>query len=152
MDIEFEIKTFEELSTLEIYKILRLRAEVFVVEQDCVYQDVDNKDQKAIHIIGYKNDQKEKQIIAYTRIFGPGDYFECSSIGRVVIQESERTYGYGHLLIKTSIEAVEKYFDKGKIKISAQTHLKNFYERHHFKQIGEGYLEDGIPHIAMIRD
>jgi len=147
MSINFRVKRFEEIEALELYKILRLRAEVFVVEQDCVYQDIDNKDQKALHVIGYKNDQ----IVAYTRLFKGGDYFENASIGRVVVSQKERQFGYGHDLIKASIEAIEKHFKTTEIKISAQTYLKKFYESHGFSQIGEEYLEDGIPHIAMVR-
>ncbi len=148
MSVIFRVKQFEEIEALELYKILRLRAEVFVVEQDCVYQDIDNKDQKALHVIGYKNDQ----IVAYTRLFKGGDYFENASIGRVVVSQKERQFGYGHDLIKASIEAIEKHFKTTEIKISAQTYLKKFYENHGFSQIGEEYLEDGIPHIAMVRD
>ncbi len=147
MSIRFEVKRFDQLSTEELYKILRLRAEVFVVEQDCVYQDIDDKDQKAIHVIGYKNDD----VVAYTRIFDDGDYFENASIGRVVVSKDERQYGYGHDLMKKSIEAIHEVFHKNKIKISAQTYLKKFYETHGFIQIGEEYLEDGIPHIGMIK-
>ncbi|GAA4279561.1 GNAT family N-acetyltransferase [Aquimarina mytili] len=147
MDVRFEIKRFDELSTIELYKILRLRAEVFVVEQDCVYQDIDDKDQKAIHVIGYKKDE----IIAYTRLFDDGDYFENASIGRVVVSEKERKYGYGHDLIEKSIEAIKEVYERHTIKISAQTYLKKFYESHGFTQVGEEYLEDGIPHIGMIR-
>ncbi len=146
MDINFETKHFKELTTVDLYKILRLRAEVFVVEQDCVYQDIDNKDQKALHVIGYK----QNEVVAYTRIFNQGDYFENASIGRVVVAKNERQYGYGHILIKESIKAIENHFETTQIKISAQTYLKRFYETHGFKQTGEEYLEDGIPHIAMI--
>ncbi|MDH7446307.1 GNAT family N-acetyltransferase [Aquimarina sp. 2201CG14-23] len=146
MDIVFEIKSFDELNTHELYKILRLRAEVFIVEQQCIYQDVDDKDQKALHVIGFKN----KEIVAYTRIFDSGDYFEQPSIGRVVIPAKERKYGYGHDLIKRSVEAILEHFKTKEIKISAQCYLKKFYEKHGFKQIGEEYLEDGIPHIMMI--
>ncbi len=147
MSIEFRIKDFNELTLIELYKILRLRAEVFVVEQDCVYQDVDDKDQKALHIIGYK----DNKIIAYTRIFNAGDYFKNASIGRVVVSESERKYGYGHDLIKKSVEGIEERFGVDDIEISAQCYLKKFYEKHGFKQIGNEYLEDGIPHIAMMK-
>ncbi|KAA1247344.1 GNAT family N-acetyltransferase [Aquimarina sp. RZ0] len=145
--LHFEVKKFEELSTTELYKILRLRAEVFVVEQDCVYQDIDNKDQIALHIIGIKNDE----VVAYTRIFRAGDYLENASIGRVVISEKERKYGYGHLLIEKSIKTIHELFEVQEIKISAQCYLINFYEKHGFKQTGKEYLEDGIPHIGMIK-
>ncbi|MCF6169018.1 GNAT family N-acetyltransferase [Lutibacter sp.] len=141
------IKSFSELTTKELYKILQLRSEVFVVEQNCVYQDIDAKDQKALHVIGYKNNN----IIAYTRIFKPGDYFLEASIGRVVVKQTERKFNYGHQIVKASIKAIKTNFKETTIKISAQTYLKKFYESHNFKQIGDEYLEDGIPHIAMIK-
>jgi ElaA protein len=143
--MNFIIKSFSELTTSELYQILQLRSEVFVVEQDCVYQDIDFKDQKALHVLGYKNNT----IIAYTRIFKPGDYFENASIGRVVVKQLERKYGYGHELMKVSIEAIKDAFHQEKITISAQLYLKKFYESHGFIQVGETYLEDGIPHIRM---
>ncbi|MDE0599750.1 MAG: GNAT family N-acetyltransferase [Dokdonia donghaensis] len=145
--LDFKIKKFEFLNTSELYDILQLRAEVFVVEQDCVYQDVDGKDQDAVHVMGYKNEK----LVAYTRIFGPGVYFENASIGRVVVQENERAHTYGYDLMNTSIEAVERYYDETTIKISAQTYLKRFYNNLGFKEVGEGYLEDGIPHIGMLK-
>jgi ElaA protein len=142
------IKSFAELSTKELYNILQLRAEVFVVEQNCVYQDIDGKDEKALHVIGFKNDK----IVAYCRIFKPGDYFEKASIGRVVVAKNERKFGYGHLIFKYSVEAINEHFKETSIKISAQLYLKKFYESHEFIQVGEGYLEDDIPHIAMIKN
>lgn len=140
------VKKFEELTTLELYNILQLRSEVFVVEQDCVYQDIDNKDQKAVHIIGYKN----QKIIAYTRIFKPGYYFDLSSIGRVVVTQNEREHKYGYDIMKASIRAIKTHYNVSEIKISAQCYLKKFYNNLKFKAIGEEYLEDGIPHIAMV--
>ena len=142
------IKSFSELTTKELYEILELRSKVFVVEQNCVYQDIDGKDQKALHIIGIKNNK----IVAYTRIFKSGDYFKQASIGRVVVAKNERKFGYGHIIIKNSIKAIKNNFSETTIKISAQTYLKNFYESHNFKQVGEEYLEDGIPHIAMLKN
>ena len=109
------IKKFSELSTEEIYNILKLRSEVFVVEQDCVYQDIDGKDEQAIHVLGYK-DQK---LVAYTRIFKPGDYFKESSIGRVVVSEKERKYKYGYEIMKASINVVKEEYNKEAIIISA---------------------------------
>lgn len=146
--LKISIKTFAELSTKELYAILQLRAEVFVVEQNCVYQDIDGKDPKALHIIGFKNDK----IVAYCRIFKPGDYFEKASIGRVVVVKNERKFGYGHVIFQHSVDAVKEYFNETSIKISAQLYLKKFYESHGFHQVGEGYLEDDIPHIAMIKN
>ena len=147
MKLTYEVKSFQELNTTELYKILQLRSEVFVVEQDCVYQDIDFKDQKALHVIGYKN----SKIVAYTRLFNAGDYFKNASIGRVVVDENERKFGYGHELMLVSIKAVEEHYNTRDITISAQKYLTKFYESHQFKQVGEEYLEDGIPHIRMDR-
>lgn len=144
--MEFYIKNFNELSLDELYEILQLRSEVFVVEQNCVYQDLDFKDQKALHIFGKKNDK----IIAYTRIFKPGDYFKDASIGRVIVAKNERKFGYGHDLLRFSIACIEKKYHTSKITISAQVYLTKFYTTHGFKQVGEPYLEDGIPHIEML--
>ena len=146
--LDISIKTFNELSLEELYYLLQLRSEVFVVEQDCVYQDVDGKDQKALHIIG----KKENTIIAYTRIFKPGDYFKEASIGRVVVSEKTRHLKYGHQLMVASIDAVKDAFHTNEIKLSAQKYLENFYNNLGFKTIGEPYLEDGIPHIAMVKN
>ena len=145
--MQIKIKIFQELSLDELYEILALRSEIFVVEQDCVYQDIDFKDQKALHILGYK----DGQLVAYTRCFNKGKYFEEASIGRVLVKEDQRKYGYGHVIFEASIKEVEERFQVNSIKISAQKYLTKFYESHDFKQIGEGYLEDGIPHIAMIK-
>ena len=139
-------KKFSELSTLELYTILQLRSEVFVVEQDCVYQDIDDKDQKALHVIGIKNDK----VVAYTRIFKPGDYFPEASIGRVVVAKNERSLKFGYQIMDNSIKTIRNLFDQTAIKISAQLYLKKFYTSLGFHQVGSTYLEDGIPHIAMI--
>jgi ElaA protein len=141
------VKSFSEFSIDELYDVLQLRSEVFVVEQDCVYQDLDGKDKKALHVIG-TND--EGNVVAYTRLFDAGDYFEKASIGRVVVSDKARAFGYGHDIMKASITAIEAHYNTKNIKISAQTYLKKFYESHGFAQIGEEYLEDGIPHIAMV--
>ena len=141
------VKVFEELTTKELYQILQLRSEVFVVEQDCVYQDIDGKDFKALHILG----KKEEELIAYTRVFDKGFYFEEASIGRVIVREKYRKDGYGHDILKASIGEIERRFNTTNIKLSAQQYLTRFYEQHGFIQTGEGYLEDGIPHIAMVK-
>jgi len=146
--LRIKIKEFSELTTNELYKILQLRSEVFVVEQDCVYQDIDFKDQKSLHIIGFKNNK----VVAYTRIFKPNDYFEKASIGRVVVAKDERINKYGYQIMEASIQAIETFFNEKEIKISAQKYLKKFYESLDFNMIGEEYLEDGIPHIAMIKN
>lgn len=145
--MEIKIKSFNEFSLDELYQVLQLRSEVFVVEQDCVYQDIDGKDQKALHILGFRN----RELIAYSRCFDQGNYFEEASIGRVIVKWNERKFSHGHELLKASIEVIQSRFNTTKIKISAQKYLTRFYESHEFQQIGEGYLEDGIPHILMIR-
>jgi ElaA protein len=145
MPISWKTKTFEELSTQELYQILRLRSEVFVVEQNCVYQDIDNKDQKALHLFGVV----EGEIIAYSRLFKPGDYFEFSSIGRVVVAKKNRDKNFGHELIDQSILEINRRFNVQNITISAQLYLKKFYESHGFFATSEMYLEDDIPHIEM---
>ena len=143
--MEAVIKTFDELSTEELYQILRLRSEVFVVEQNCVYQDIDNKDQKALHVLGLKNGG----LVAYTRMFRPGDYFENASIGRVVVPKKQRKYGYGKQIMQVSLAALAQRFPKTSIEISAQKYLLKFYTDLGFTAVGEEYLEDGIPHVRM---
>ncbi|MGB3150463.1 MAG: GNAT family N-acetyltransferase [Maribacter sp.] len=145
--LELFIKTFNELNTEELYSILQLRSEVFVVEQDCVYQDMDGKDRKALHVFGKKNGK----IVAYTRVFAPGDYFKEASIGRVVVEKEERKYGYGVQIMEASIQAVFDKLKETNIRLSAQTYLKKFYCGLGFIATGEPYLEDGIPHIAMVK-
>ncbi|MBO3115267.1 GNAT family N-acetyltransferase [Winogradskyella sp. DF17] len=139
-------KSFNELNTDELYKLLQLRSEVFVVEQDCVYQDIDDKDQRALHILGFK----DGSLVAYTRVFKPGDYFNEASIGRVVVEENERNHSYGYAIMKASIEAIKNKFKTLDIRISAQTYLTKFYNNLGFYKVGEEYLEDGIPHINML--
>lgn len=145
MKLDFTLKWFSELTTRELYDILQLRSEVFVVEQDCVYQDIDGKDEKALHLFAYKN----TVMVAYARLFGPGDYFEDASIGRVTVKQTERKYGFGHELMKTANLAVKEKFNASKIHLSAQEYLEKFYNTHGYRRVGEGYLEDGIPHIGM---
>ncbi|WP_224485354.1 GNAT family N-acetyltransferase [Robertkochia aurantiaca] len=141
-----ELKEFNELTLDELYQLLQLRSAIFVVEQDCIYQDIDGKDQKAWHLLL----KDGKELIAYTRIFKPGDYFKNPSIGRVLVREDRRKEKWGHAIIKASKEAILSSFPDAVIEISAQTYLQKFYESHGFSQIGESYLEDGIPHIRMV--
>lgn len=142
------VKTFEELNTKELYQLLQLRSEVFVVEQDCVYQDIDGKDQKAFHVLGMVNDK----IVAYTRVFNPGDYFKSTSIGRVVVSHEMRKYGYGKKIMKATLAFIEETLKESKIELSAQTYLIAFYKDLGFEPVGEEYLEDGIPHIRMVKN
>lgn len=139
------LKPFNKLSTEELYGIMQLRAEVFVVEQNCVYQDVDGKDEKAYHLFV----EMDEKTVAYSRLFKPNDYFENASIGRVVVKQSYRSLNLGHDLMKRSIEAINDIFNETQITISAQLYLKKFYESHGFMQTSETYLEDDIEHIEM---
>lgn len=144
--LDVKVKYFEELSIHELHDLLQLRSAVFVVEQDCLYQDIDGKDKIALHVLGYKNGK----LIAYARIFKPGDYFEDASIGRVVVDKNEREHKYGIDIMNASVEAIRNHLKVSKIKVSAQTYLKRFYNNLGFKEVGEEYLEDNIPHIGMV--
>ena len=146
--VSFYLKKTEELSSSELHDIFALRAEVFVVEQECIYQDIDGKDIEALHVYG----KNKKEIVAYARILQPGvSYSDYISIGRLLVKKKDRGKGLGHELLSFCLHSIEKKNLKDLIKISAQSHLENFYNRHGFKKYGEGYLEDGIPHIAMIK-
>lgn len=144
--INIKVKTYNELTLDELYGLLQLRVEVFCVEQNCVYQDLDGKDKKALHVIGFKN----HNIVAYTRIFKPGDYFNEASIGRVVVAKNQRHHKYGYHIMEASIKAIKDYYNEKAIKLSAQSYLIKFYNNLGFKVISEEYLEDNIPHVAMI--
>jgi ElaA protein len=147
MQIQWLLKKFEELSPYQLYSILQLRNEVFVVEQNCVFQDADDKDQNSHHLMGFDNNK----LIAYTRIVPPGEAYEQASIGRVVTSSSVRKLGAGKELMKQSINAVYSLFGNQPIKIGAQLYLKKFYESFGFEQTSDVYLEDGIEHIYMMR-
>lgn len=145
--MEISVKPYQSLSKDELYAILRIRTEVFVLEQHCVYQDLDGKDDKAFHIIG----MEDNMIVAYARCFPPGIYFKESAIGRVLVRENYRKLGYGHKIVDAAIGAIETHFNAKEIRISAQLYLVTFYELHDFKTVGNRYLEENIPHISMIR-
>ena len=141
------LKSFDALSPNELYYILQLRSEVFVVEQNCVYQDMDGKDQVCHHLMGWENDK----LVAYTRLIPPGVSYAEPAIGRVVSSPSLRGKGIGKILMEKSIEAIHSLFGKQKIKIGAQLYLLKFYQSLGFVQSSELYLEDGIEHIEMER-
>jgi len=145
--MEINTYNFSSLNTDQLYRLLQLRSEVFVVEQNCVYQDIDGKDQKALHVLG----TVEANIVAYTRVFKPGDYLEKAAIGRVVVASDFRKRDFGQAIMQASIAAVENHFNTTAIGLSAQTYLLNFYNDLGFSALGETYLEDGIPHIYMER-
>ncbi len=140
-------KKFNELTPTELYAILKLRSEVFVVEQNCVYLDADGKDAQSLHLCGWLNNQL---LVAYTRLLPAGISYNEASIGRVVTNSAHRKDGYGKTLMQKSIESVYKHFGKCPIKIGAQQYLIKFYESFGFQVISEPYLEDGIPHVSML--
>lgn len=145
MEIKWQIKPFEALSVNELYDILRLRSEIFVVEQNCVYLDLDGKDKVALHLFG----EYDGNIVAHSRLFKPGISFDNSSIGRVVVAANYRDKKWGHELIREAISGIKDHFGESQITIGAQLYLKKFYESHGFVQSSEMYLEDDIPHIEM---
>lgn len=144
--MKFEFKVFSELSLIELYDILMLRAEIFVVEQNCVYNDLDDFDKDAVHQFLVK----DGKIIAYSRLLNPGTRFPDFSIGRVVVHSSVRGTGLGIEMMKAAIYYLENERGATKIKISAQKYLRKFYENLGFKVVTEEYAEDGIPHFGML--
>ncbi len=147
MTFSHSIKSFDELTNHEMYNMLRLRSDVFVVEQNCPYLDLDNKDQKGFHLLYYV----DNELAGVTRLLPKGVSYDEVSIGRVVIAKSHRGLGLGVKLMEASIEGCEEKFGKGPIRISAQYHLSKFYQSLGFVEQGEVYDEDGIPHIGMLR-
>lgn len=148
MHIHWILKKFEELTPYQLYAILQLRNEVFVVEQNCVFQDADDKDQESYHFMGFNNNK----LVAYTRLVPAGVIYNEVSIGRVITSPTVRRSGAGKELMEQSIEKCYQLFGKAPIKIGAQLYLKKFYESFGFQQISDVYLEDGIEHIYMLKD
>lgn len=142
MPIEIKVVRFQELSNIELYQILQLRTEVFVVEQDCVYQDMDDKDFESLHVVLLL----DNNIAAYTRVY---ESSKASHIGRVVVKRENRKNDLGKLIMKESIDSCESVYGKQDVTISAQLYLLKFYLELGFKSEGEIYLEDGIKHIQM---
>lgn len=147
MAIQWTLKKFDDLSAIELYKIMQLRNEVFVVEQNCVYQDADNKDISSWQFMGWDNEK----LVAFTRLLPPGLAYEQASIGRVVTSPSARGSGIGKELMQRSIKEIKDLFGEVPIKIGAQLYLQKFYTSLGFIQTSEIYLEDGIKHIEMVR-
>ena len=145
-NIIWQYKTFEELKAEELYKILKIRSEVFIVEQNCPYQDVDGKDQKSFHFSGWVDEFP----VAYTRIIPPNVSYAEASIGRVLTVMSHRQNGTGKILMNKAIDHTLRQFNVNEIKIGAQLYLEKFYNSLGFRQTSPQYLEDGIPHIEML--
>lgn len=147
MSLNWKCKTFNELTPHELYAILQLRSEVFVVEQNCVYQDMDNKDLHSYHLCGWSDDDT---LFVYTRLLPAGISYDEASIGRVVTSPKTRGTGAGKELMKKSIQQLHELWGVQPIKIGAQAYLQKFYESLGFVQTSELYLEDGIPHMEML--
>lgn len=148
MALRWEFKTFDALTAAEVYALLKLRSEVFVVEQNCVFLDMDDKDQMCHHLLGYKGNL----LAAYTRIVPMGvSYPDYPSIGRVITSPQARGEGLGKILMEESIQRLFSLYGHVPIKIGAQLYLKKFYESLGFSQCGDVYDEDGIPHLPMLR-
>lgn len=145
--MNFEVKDFNSLSLLEFHDLIALRIQVFVIEQNCPYQDLDGKDQKSFHLIGRNN---EDEIKATARVLPAGISYPEVGIGRVVIDPSERGTGIGHLLMNACLDFIKNQYGSVAVMLSAQKHLEKFYENHHFISTGKEYLEDGIPHVEML--
>ncbi|MEO6733329.1 MAG: GNAT family N-acetyltransferase [Ferruginibacter sp.] len=145
MEITWQYHSFRELTNQELYAILQLRNEVFVVEQNCVYQDADNKDELSFHLLGISG----HTIVAYCRIVPPGISYNDASIGRVLTSPNYRKHGYGSELMKVAMGKALEQFNCASITISAQLYLQRFYEGLGFVRMSDSYLEDNIPHIEM---
>ena len=148
MTLSWTIKPFDKLTLTELYTLLRLRVEVFVVEQNCPFQDIDGLDDRAYHLLGYT---AAGELAAYARLFDAGISYEQVAIGRVAVGLAHRRLGLGQELMQQAVAQCEVLFGGQAIKLGAQLYLKRFYEGFGFVQCGEGYLEDGIPHIPMLR-
>ena len=141
-----KFKRFDELTIYELYEILKLRAEVFVVEQDCPYQDLDDKDKFAYHLFIEDNDT----VIALLRILPEGISFEDMAIGRLIVKEPYRGQGISRMMMKKAIEFIINDLNKTKIRLSGQAYLIDFYESLGFKKVSDVYLEDGIDHYEFL--
>lgn len=147
MELKWKCKHFNELTAAELYRILRLRTEVFILEQNCLYQDVDGKDVKSFHLFATGNDG---EVLAYARVLPPGISYTEVSIGRVVTSPKVRGTGAGKELMKQVMSMIDQQFPGSPIRISAQSYLVNFYAGFGFITQGEDYLEDDIPHRQML--
>jgi ElaA protein len=147
-EIVFQCLHFQDLDTYTLYELMKLRQAVFCVEQECPYQDLDDKDQLSWHLLGYQRGE----LVAVARLIMPGEsYPDACSIGRVATRKDVRKEGLGRALMQRAIECCENQFPAMPIRISAQQYLRHFYQSLGFAVQGEGYLEDGIAHILMLR-
>lgn len=147
MSLTWIWKAFNDLSAEEVYTLLCVRQEVFVLEQECLYLDADGKDRKAFHLMGFRGDE----LVAYARILKPGVSYAEVSIGRILSTKNARGTGAGMELMDQALTRIEKEFGRVPIRISAQSYLKEFYQKYDFQPTGKEYLEDEIPHMEMLR-
>lgn len=150
MTIAWQVKHFKALNIDELYDILKLRIDVFVVEQTCFYADIDDIDrhEDTVHLFCYL----EGKVAGYLRILAKGQsYQDYIAIGRVIVASHARGTGLGHQLMAEALNVCQQYFPDQQIKISAQEHLESFYGKHGFERVSAMYLEDNIPHIAMLK-
>ena len=145
---QWTLSIYENLSLDDLYDLIQARVEVFVVEQDCPYQDVDGKDRQSFHLLGRS---ATGNVLAYARITHPGVRFPEPSIGRVITTQEGRGLGLGRELMVRAIEAIEQHYPGEPIRISAQQYLERFYTSLGFKTVSTPYLEDNIPHVEMLR-
>ncbi len=143
--MKVEVKRFKELTLEELYEILRLRSEVFVVEQECIYNDIDGKDIDSLHVMIKDNGRIE----AYLRVIKPGISYDESSLGRVLVAKDARGKGLARRIVREGIDCITKGWNERKITIGAQEYLKEFYGSFGFKAVSDVYMEDGIPHLDM---
>lgn len=148
MNYTFSWKTFDDLSAAELYAVLRLRQDVFVIEQNCIFPDIDGRDQDATHLLVTGPGEI---LVGYCRLFGPSETDCAASVGRLVTSLSVRKTGLGHAILRNAAQKAAASFPHCPIRIAAQSHLIAFYRQHGFKVVGEEYIEDGIPHIDLIR-
>ena len=151
LDLAWRCLPFDAMSAGTLYRLLRLRSEVFVVEQNCVFLDMDGLDSQCLHVMGEQASNDGPLLLASTRLVPPGLAFEEASIGRVVTSPAARGSGIGHVLVAESVHLLQSIWGPQPIRIGAQAHLENFYGQHGFVADGPTYIEDGIPHIEMIR-
>jgi ElaA protein len=147
-EIKWFSKKLDELSARELHKLLQFRVSVFVVEQNCPYQECDDKDLEAIHLFGQN---QNGEVVACARILPPGVSYSEPSVGRVAVHADYRMSGIGNQVMRKTIRFIEEYYNEKTIRISAQQYLKQFYSDLGFEQVSEMYLEDDIPHIEMLR-
>lgn len=145
--MQWQWKSFGELDAASLYAILALRSEVFVVEQQCIYQDIDGLDPQAVHLLGWQ----DGRLAAYLRVFAPGVRHGDVSLGRVISAPFARGSGAGRALMTEALAYVERTWPRHALRISAQRYLERFYESFGFAVCSEPYDEDGIPHIEMLR-